>query len=148
MNRKNVIAAVWLIGLGLLFMVNYIWPGILILIGITMIVNATMHEEPTVMPPTDDTLRQAQRTAPNPLAEPVEARVADPSTSTATAALGESLPAVLASEAERLYLVSKLPENCPACGAPMRANAEKLTWHEDNSLSCGFCGYRLTIKTD
>lgn len=148
MNRKNVIAAVWLIGLGLLFMVNYIWPGILILIGITMIVNATMHEEPTVMPPTDDTLRQAQRTAPNPLAEPVEARVADPSTSTATAALGESLPAVLASEAERLYLASKLPENCPACGAPMRANAKKLTWHEDNSLSCGFCGYRLTIKTD
>lgn len=171
MNRKNVIAAVWLIGLGLLFMVNYIWPGILILIGITMIVNATMHEEPTVMPPTDDTLRQAQRTAPDPLAEPVEARdagtlrqaqgtaldplaepvearVADPSTSTATAALGESLPAVLASEAERLYLVSKLPENCPACGAPMRANAKKLTWHEDNSLSCGFCDYRLTIKTD
>lgn len=147
MNRKNVIAAVWLIGLGLLFMVNYIWPGILILIGITMIVNATMHEEPTVMPPTG-TLRQAQGTALDPLAEPVEARVADPSTSTATAALGESLPAVLASEAERLYLASKLPENCPACGAPMRANAKKLTWHEDNSLSCGFCGYRLTIKTD
>lgn len=147
MNRKNVIAAVWLIGLGLLFMVNYIWPGILILIGIAMIVNATMHEEPTVMPPTD-TLRQAQRTAPDPLAEPVEARVADPSTSTTTTALAESLPAVLASEAERLYLVSKLPENCPACGAPMRANAKKLTWHEDNSLSCGFCGYRLTIKTD
>ena len=147
MNRKNVIAAVWLIGLGLLFMVNYIWPGILILIGITMIVNATMHEEPTVMPPTD-TLRQAQGKALDPLAEPVEARVAEPSTSTTTTALGESLPAVLASEAERLYLASKLPENCPACGAPMRANAKKLTWHEDNSLSCGFCGYRLTIKTD
>lgn len=186
MNRKNVIAAVWLIGLGLLFMVDYIWPGILILIGITMIVNATMHEEPTVLPPTAPTplaepvearaadtlrraqgtttspmvepvearvagtLRQAQGTAPNPLAEPVEARISDTlaSASSATATLGESLPAVLASEAERLYLASKLPENCPACGAPMRANAEKLAWHEDNSLSCGFCGYRLTIKTD
>ncbi len=59
MNRKNVIAAVWLIGLGILFMIGYIWPGILILIGITMIVNATKREEQTVTPPTT-TLRQAQ----------------------------------------------------------------------------------------
>ena len=67
MNRKNVIAAVWLIGLGLLFMVDYIWPGILILIGITMIVNTTMRDEPTIMPPTT-TLRQAQGAGPTPLA--------------------------------------------------------------------------------
>ncbi|HAL15779.1 MAG TPA: hypothetical protein DCP32_03195 [Anaerolineaceae bacterium] len=180
MNRNNVIAAVWLIGLGILFLIGYIWPGILILIGITMIVNTTMRDEPTIMPPTT-TLRQAQGTATSPMvepadapsAEPVEARVVgtsttsassgqassvaapyeppsaesgDASTSSATAAPGEPLPAVLASAADRLYLASQLPEKCPACDAPMRANAEKLEWHEDNSVSCTFCGYRLTVK--
>ena len=178
MNRKNVIAAVWLIGLGILFMIGYIWPGILILIGITMIVNATMREEPTVTPPFDKLNRRlscGQGTVASPIIEPVEARVVgtsttstssgqassvaapyelpsaepgDASTSSATAAPGETLPAILASEAERLYLASQLPENCPACGAPMRAKAEKLVWHEDNSVSCGFCGYRLKIKTE
>ncbi len=186
MNRKNVIAAVWLIGLGILFMIGYIWPGILILIGITMIVNATMREEQTVTPPFDKLNRRlscGQGTVASPiiepvaapLVEPVEARVVgtsttstssgqassvaapyeppsaepgDASTSSATAAPGETLPAILASEAERLYLASQLPENCPACDAPMRAKAEKLVWHEDNSVSCGFCGYRLTIKTE
>ncbi len=179
MNRKNVIAAVWLIGLGLLFMVDYIWPGILILIGITMIVNATMREEPTVMPPTD-TLRQAQGTATSPMVEPVDAPLAEPAeaplatpyeppsaepvatlrqaqgtastssgqASSATAASNEPLPAVLASAAERLYLASLLPENCPACNAPLRTNAEKLAWHADNSVSCMFCGYRMTVKTE
>ncbi len=161
MNRKNVIAAVWLIGLGILFMVDYIWPGILILIGITMIVNATMRGEPTVMPPTtpQSPLRQAQGTAPSTAAEPVEANFIEAipyepptvepvatSTSSMTAAVGEPLPAILASEADRLYLSSQLPEKCPACDAPLRANAEKLAWHSDNSVSCMFCGYRMTVK--
>jgi hypothetical protein len=162
MNRKNVIAAVWLIGLGILFMVDYIWPGILILIGITMIVNATMRGEPTVMPPPttpQSPLRQTQGTAPSTAAEPVEANfieaipyeppTAEPvatSTSSMTAAAGEPLPAILASEADRLYLSSQLPEKCPACDAPLRANAKKLAWHSDNSVSCMFCGYRMTVK--
>jgi len=172
MNRKNVIAAVWLIGLGILFLIGYIWPGILILIGITMIVNTTMRDEPTIMPPTA-TLRQAQGTATSPIVEPVDAPLAEPveamvvgtstssvitpyeppsadpveaPTSSVIAAPGEPLPAVLASAADRLYLASQLPEKCPACDAPMRANAEKLEWHEDNSVSCMFCSYRLTVK--
>ena len=154
MNRKNVIAAVWLIGLGILFVVDYIWPGILILIGITMIVNATMRGEPTVMPPTtpQPPLRQAQGTAPSAAAEPVEANFIEampyepPTAEPVIDAAGEPLPAVLASEADRLYLSSQLPEKCPACDAPLRANAEKLAWHSDNSVSCMFCGYRMTVK--
>ncbi|MHB0988849.1 MAG: hypothetical protein ACYC3P_09335 [Bellilinea sp.] len=180
MNRKNVIAAVWLIGLGILFMIGYIWPGILILIGITMIVNTTMRDEPTIMQPvippaepvearvvepmpyeapvTEPALRQAQGTDSTTSAgsgqassvaapyEPPSAEPGDASTSSVTAAPGEPLPAVLASEAERLYLASQLPEKCPACDAPMRVNAEKLEWHEDNSVRCMFCSYRLTVK--
>ena len=154
MNRKNVIAAVWLIGLGILFMVDYIWPGILILIGITMIVNATMRGEPTVMPPTtpQSPLRQAQGTAPSAAAEPVEANFIEampyepPTAEPVIDAAGEPLPAILASEADRLYLSSQLPEKCPACDAPLRANAKKLAWHSDNSVSCMFCGYRMTVK--
>jgi len=150
MNRKNIIAAIWLIGLGILFLLNYIWPGILILIGLTMIVNATMREEHPVIPPPGPS---AAAPAPEKVVEgvevtpsvekPVEAVPYDP-----PEAGGEPLPEVLAPEADRLYLSSHLPENCPACNAPMRANAEKLKWNADHSVECMFCGFRLTLKTD
>ena len=151
MNRKNIIAAVWLIGLGILFLVNYIWPGILILIGITMIIRATMQDEPTVIPP-------GTPSTPRPMGEIIEPIdvTAKPDVVKAEvtpfeppeAGSGEPLPAVLASEADRIYLAGQLPELCPACDAPLRANAEKLTWHGDNSVSCMFCGFRMTVKAD
>lgn len=131
MDRKNVLAAIWLIGLGILFWVGYIWPGILILIGLSMIVSIYLKDE------------SAPEKSPAPAA-PVEPVVKPEETSVETAA-GEPLPVVLAPEGERLYLVSRLPEKCPACDAPMKANAEKLAWHEDKSFACMFCGYRVSV---
>jgi hypothetical protein len=151
MNRKNIIAAIWLIGLGILFMVHYIWPGILILIGLTMIVRATMTDEATVIPPATSGDRATQPKAEiiDPIdvtARPVEDKPEVTAYEPPEAGSGEPLPAVLASEADRLYLANQLPELCPACNAPMRENAGKLTWHGDNSVSCMFCGYRMTVK--
>jgi len=154
MNRKNIIAAIWLIGLGILFMVDYIWPGILILIGLTMIVRATMGNEAAVIPPgmnpTDGSSRPKAE-----IIEPIDVTartVAEKPEVTAyeppEAGSGEPLPTVLASEGDRLYLAKQLPDLCPACNAPLRENAENLTWHGDNSVSCMFCGYRLTVKAD
>lgn len=131
MERKNVQAAIWLIGLGILFWVGYIWPGILILIGLSMIVSVYMKEEtPPVQPPA---AAAPPESSPKPAEQP-EAPAA-----------GETLPAILAPEGERLFLASRLPEKCPACDAPMRVNAEKLTWHEDKSFACLFCGYRVSV---
>lgn len=131
MERRNVLAAIWLIGLGILFWVGYIWPGILILIGFSMIVSVYMKEEPAMPRP------PAAAAPPEPIEAP-EAKLAEP-------AVEESLPAVLAPEGERLYLANRLPEKCPACDAPMKANAEKLMWHEDKSFACMFCGYRVSV---
>jgi len=151
MNRKNIIAAIWLIGLGILFMVNYVWPGILILIGLTMIVRATMPDEANVIPPgtpADSAFRsKAEIIEPiDVTARPVEEKPAATAYEPPEAGDGEPLPAVLASEADRLVLAHQLPEMCPACNAPMRENAENLTWHGDNSVSCMFCGYRMTVN--
>lgn len=147
MTRKNINAAIWLIGLGILFLVHYVWPGILILIGLTMIVNAMVKDEtPVVPPPTIQrppaNVVEGVEVAPK-TDKPVEAVPYEP-----PEAGGEPLPAVLAPEGERLFLSSKLPEACPACDAPLRANAEKLKWNPDNSVECMFCGYRLTIQSD
>ena len=154
MNRKNIIAAIWLIGLGILFMVNYVWPGILILIGLTMIVRATMGNEPSVITPGTNPANEVSRPKAE-IIEPIDVtarRVDEPPVVTAyeppEAGDGEPLPAVLATEGDRLFLAGKLPDLCPACNAPLRENAENLTWHGDNSVSCMFCGYRMTVKAD
>jgi len=131
MNRKNTLAAIWLIGLGILFLIGDIWPGILILIGISLIVSAYFKEEqPAETPPA----AKASSEQVNDVAE----KSVEPST-------GEPLPDVLAPEAERLYLTSQLPEKCPACDAPLKANVENLEWHEDKSFACPFCGYRVQL---
>ncbi len=150
MNRKNIIAAIWLIGLGILFMVNYIWPGILILIGLTMIVRATMTDEATIIPPGTSGVSTGPKAE---IIEPIDvtARAVEEKPEVTAydppeAGSGEPLPAVLASEGDRLFLANQLPKLCPACNAPLRENAEKLTWHGDNSVSCMFCGYRMTVK--
>jgi hypothetical protein len=46
-SLKNLRSAIWLIGLGVLFLFNLFWPGILILIGLSIIIEA-------VLPPAED----------------------------------------------------------------------------------------------
>jgi hypothetical protein len=35
--KGNVIAFIWLIGLGILILLDFFWPGILVVIGISMV---------------------------------------------------------------------------------------------------------------
>ena len=41
---RSLHAAVWLIGLAILFLTNWIWPGILILIGISLVIEALLMQ--------------------------------------------------------------------------------------------------------
>lgn len=119
-----------------------------------MIVRATMGNESNVIPP--GTNPEVGSTRPQPeIIMPIDvtARAVDEKPEVTTyeppeAGDGEPLPAVLATVGDQLFLADKLPELCPACNAPLRENAEKLTWHGDNSVSCMFCGYRMTVNTD
>jgi hypothetical protein len=137
MNRKNVLAAVWLIGLGVLFLFDLFWPGILILIGISLIVTNFMPEETGSAPPQENpSVAKGAATAES----VVEGAVVEP------APIEVPLPPALTSEADRLYLASRLPERCPACDAPMKANAAQMELQEDGSTVCLFCGYRLEFE--
>lgn len=138
MDRKNLLVGIWLIGLGILFLVGHVWPGILILIGISMIVSAYMKDE-SVPTPT------GTPAAPPPAAATEEHSAADAAEEGVVEAAVEPLPDILAPEAEKLYLASRLPEKCPACNAPMKAMAEKMSIHEDQTAACLFCGYRLKV---
>jgi len=135
MNRKNYQAAIWLIGLGILFLINRVWPGILILIGLSMLVEVVIPRPEQPIPPAAPT---PPTTPPTASGEVVDARTVEP-------AGEESLPPALADEGNRLYLASRLPEKCPACDAPMKANAEKMEFGDDQSTTCTFCGYRLEL---
>lgn len=56
---------------------------------------------------------------------------------TLTREFGDKVPqsTPLDSRAEQL---SRLPSNCPNCGAPLRQS--EVTWTEVGTLECGFCG--------
>jgi len=135
MNRKNYMAAIWLIGLGILFLIDRIWPGILILIGLSMLVGVLFPQEAKSAAPAAPPEKSA---VPVPPVDIVEGQ-------TVETAHEETLPPTLAGEGNRLYFASRLPEKCPACDAPMKINAEKMEFNDDQSTNCIFCGYRLEL---
>jgi hypothetical protein len=133
MNRRDVIAGIWLIGLGLLFLFDFFWPGILILAGLSMIITALMPPVRRDMPPT----------------APPEATVIDvqprPEPQSAPA-MEEPLPAALAEQADLVYRQSLLPETCPACGGPVKQNAGRIVWHDADTAACPFCAQKIKIN--
>ena len=130
MNRKNLMAGIWLIGLGILFLLDIVWPGILILIGLSMLVPALL---PAEQPPA----------APPPVPVPPPPVQTEPLPADETA---HPLPDVLAADAEQYYRASLLPETCPMCGAPVRANADKVAWPAEGQPVCPFCARSLPVK--
>ncbi len=122
---RSISSAVWLIGLGILFLWGHWWPGILILVGLSLVLEAvwqgaapqTFEEnpEPPLAPPP----------APAP-AKPIVIAPASPPP---------------ASNGHRADL---LPATCPNCGGPARASEVK--WIGPQSAACGYCGSALPMK--
>ncbi len=133
MNRRDVIAGIWLIGLGLLFLFDFVWPGILILIGLSTIAGALLPPARREMPPAPAPATDVIDVKPKP--EPPPA-----------AAQEEPLPAALAGTADLIYRQSLLPEACPACGGPVKQNAEKVEWVDADTAACPFCAAKIKIN--
>lgn len=131
MDRKGVIAGIWLIGLGILFLFNFIWPGILILIGLSMVATAVMPAPKREMP--------AIPAAPAPPASE------QPPAEKPSEGLIEPLPPVLAEKADMIYKQSLLPETCPACGGPVKQNAAQVVWNDEHTAVCPFCAAKLKV---
>lgn len=110
--------AIWLIGLGILFLFGHFWPGILLLIGISMILEAVFRGSASQWP-------QNPPPAPMPFPPPTAPTPA---------------PAPVAS----IHRVDLLPANCPQCGGPLRSYEVK--WTGAQSAACPFCGSNLPMK--
>ena len=109
-----------MIGLAVLFFSGHWWPGILVLIGISMVVSAVWRGSQ----PEDYSAPQPQ---PQPMAPAAPFVIPNPS------------PAPV-SYAPRADL---LPGNCPRCGAPVRPN--ELKWNGSHA-ACSYCGSALPMN--
>jgi hypothetical protein len=92
------------------------WPGILILIGLCMVFGALFRDEAPQRP----------RNLP-----PVQM----PPAPTVT---------ITAAPVEPIHRTDLLPETCPQCGGPVRAN--EVRWTGKQSAACAWCGSALTMK--
>lgn len=133
MNRRDVIAGIWLIGLGLLFLFDFFWPGILILAGLSMIATALFPPARRETPPAAPPAATVIDVAPKPEPQPAPAKE-------------EPLPAALAEQADLVYRQSLLPDTCPVCGGPVKQNAERIVWHDGETAACPFCAVRIKIS--
>lgn len=127
----NLNAAVWLIGLGILWLTDLWWPGILILIGVSMLVQALVHN--TVQePPAVPSARAVPPVEPEP--EKEDSRWDD--VAETPAFIQENKPA---------RNNALLPAKCPACGGPVAENAHKVEWMGERTARCPFCDRVLTL---
>ncbi len=116
---RNIHTAIWLIGLAILAFKGWWWPGILVLVGISLILEAVLAM--TVPEVFEDKKIEG-------------ARLAD--------APETSEPAPLASERR----IERLPAVCPNCGGPIRGHEVK--WTGIQSADCPFCGSNLPMKKE
>ncbi|HTP02563.1 MAG TPA: hypothetical protein VMJ64_14405 [Anaerolineales bacterium] len=114
----NLHTAVWLIGLAIIALKGWWWPGILVLIAISLVVEALLKMfAPQAF--------EAETTA-GPVS-PVTASPVEP-----------VVPAPLPEHRAEL-----LPEVCPRCGGPLKGH--EVRWTGPQSADCPYCGSNLPM---
>jgi len=121
---RNIHTAIWLIGLAYIALYGRWWPGILILIGISLILEAILMQYKP------EAFEQPERPpfAPAPAAPP-----------------SYSTPAPTPAAPVREHRLELLPLACPHCGAPVRHN--DIKWTGPQSAECTYCGSNLPMKS-
>ena len=123
-RRGQVHAAVWLIGLAVLAITGRWWPGILILVVISVLLETAVK-------------RKDQSDGNEEVSETVKEEKPEVSPS--------PLPRMESDTPQpEVHKAEWLPLNCPKCGAPTRA--ADVRWTGDSSAACPYCGSNLTIK--
>lgn len=129
-SRGDVHSGIWLIGLAILFFTGFWWPGILILAGISMVVESVL----------------ADRARPEfpPVEQPSAPPAAAPVTPAPTPSPAPAASPVVFTPAARFHPVGALPATCPNCGGPVRAH--EVQWTGSRSAVCAYCGSNLPLK--
>lgn len=122
---RNIHGAIWLFGLAIIAFKGWWWPGILVLIGASMILEAViMAAVPGAAVEEEDPRGQfGAGQASVEQGRPAAAQTAS------------------AAPANRYDL---LPTNCPRCGAPL--HGADVKWTSAQSADCPFCGSHLPMK--
>jgi len=115
---RNLHGAVWLIGLAILAWRDWWWPGILVLVAISLVLEGVLMQ---YAPHAFEKMEPSS--SPSPVA----------------AAPMPSSPAPSASE-QRFDL---LPSICARCGGPIRGHEVK--WTGPRSADCPYCGASLPM---
>ena len=119
---RTIHGAVWLIGLAILFWQGWWWPGILVLVAVSGLVEAVIQlAVPGATVPEEPAATPAVEQGPD-VHAPTPAHV----------------PPVIEHRAELL------PAACPKCSAPVRGNEVK--WTGPQSADCPYCGANLPMK--
>ncbi len=116
---RNIHAAIWLIGLAILFMKGWIWPGILVLIALSTVLEGILMQ----------------------FAPHAFATEGQPDTPQPAPAAPAAQPAPAAE-----HRFDLLPSICPRCGAPIRG--EQVKWTGPQSADCPYCGINLPMKAE
>ncbi len=122
---RNLHAAVWMIGLAVLFLKGWWWPGILVLCAISLVLEGLLMQ---FAPHAFE--KEEQPPAPSP-AIPVPPSAPSP-----------AAPAAVAFD-DRFEL---LPPVCPRCGAPVRW--QEVKWTGARTANCSYCGSNLPLKKE
>lgn len=128
MSRGAIQTGIWLIGIGILFLTNWWWPGILILIGISMLASILIPG-PTKMKSADGS-EALEDISQSWQAEPIPSP------------LGE-MPAP--EYVEDAHSPERLPQECSMCGGPVLENMDELEWTGRDTARCPYCGTNLPL---
>ncbi len=128
-RRSTVQGAIWLIGIGVLALTDWWWPGILFLVAASTLVSGfVMQALPPLAPEAAPSAAGLPRMGSQP---PTPASPPAPPVMSAVGVSQEPTPAEV-----------KLPARCPNCGGPTGAGAAR-TFGNDAHV-CHYCGSRLT----
>lgn len=124
--------AIWMIGIGIMMLWGHWWPGILVLIGISMVLGAFWNApEAREMSDTPRSYMPPETPAPTQTpSQPVEFNRV-PSI---------PRPAPVTSQPR----IELLPASCPRCGAPVRSPDVK--WRGENFAACAYCGSNVVTN--
>jgi hypothetical protein len=128
---RNIHAGIWMIGLAILFLKGWWWPGILFLVAFSMVLEGLLKQ---VAPQAFE--NEGQPYPPAPVAPVAPAPRASAPVAPATA--------FATSPAAAYHPVELLPSLCPRCGGPVRGHEVK--WTGSRSASCAYCGANLPLK--
>ena len=124
-RTRNIQAAIWLIGIGVLALSNQWWPGILVLVGISMVVGAF------------STRCQRFNPSPPPVAPDWQSTPAEMPDNPAP----EPMPVAAPVPEQPVYNLNWLPNTCPQCGAPL--NVKGVQALDDRTAVCPFCSSKI-----